>query len=549
MPKYYAYKSDPGGYIQTQIDSSPQTLQLAPSAEALLSELEYEYDEYVPRDVTKPLVIVGTIGTKPYGCPKFELLDGMPTLATDYCELTGEQQRRLRAYLQERTADLSTDEYEYLQQFLENESPLDPVAQQDREGGSEPIDHTPAPDSATDLESVSVDAIPAELRDLDQWICWRIDTRNGKDTKVPVSPHDGGFASVDDPTMWAAFDVAVEAAQGDDVEGLGFVFTDEDTIAGIDIDDMRNPETGSLSERAEAILETVDSYTEVSPSGTGVHVLLRGFVPDGRQRHDGIELYDRGRFFTVTGNRLEDYPETIDVRHDELRAIHETYVAREPTETEGKQSGEGNLDESTGATSSRVLDTDVILEHAKQNEKFRRLWDGSTAGYDSHSEADMALCTLLAYYTGDNRSQIDSLFRRSGLMRAKWDEQRGDQTYGELTLDKAIEYVDEYDPRLHTSPDSDPTPIAKIDPEQSVTIQGAVADVESVPAEEIDQAGELVDDSGRVRFVIWNSEYWGPDVEFGAGETYLLRDAWVREFEGQREVHINEHTRIEVVDA
>ncbi|MFC7043746.1 hypothetical protein [Halonotius sp. GCM10025705] len=548
MPKYYAYKSGSGGYIQTQINDSPQTLQVAPSAETLLSELGFEFNEYVPRDVTKPLVIVGVLGTKPYGLSKFELLDGMPALASNYCELTSDQQNHLRAYLQERTVDLSTDEYEYLRQFLKNESPLEPISHRGTERQQGDIDHTPDPAKEINVESVSTDAIPSMLQDLDQWICWRIDTRNRKETKIPVSPHDDGLASVDDPSTWADFSVAAEAAQRDDVDGLGFVFTEEDTIAGIDLDDMRNPETGSLSERAQDIITTVNSYTEVSPSGSGLHILLRGFVPEGRQRHDGIELYDRGRFFTVTGDRLDDHPDTVAVRHDELRSIHEKHVAREPEERVDSGGLKTGSDDQLDATSGQVLDTDSILEHAKQNKTFRRLWDGSTAGYESHSEADMAMCTLLAYYTGDNRSQMDALFRRSGLMRDKWDEQRGDQTYGELTLQKAIEYVDEYDPRLHTDPDSDPTSIAEIEPDQSVTIQGAVADVESVPTEEIDQAGELVDESGRVRFVIWSSDYWGPDVEFADGETYLLRDAWVREFEGQREVHLNEHTEIEEID-
>lgn len=547
MSKFYAYRSKSGGYIQTNVDGHPQVLQVAPSAEDLLKELGFEYGAYVPRDVTKPLIILGVLETKPHGRTKRELLDGLPKLSVQYCELDPTQQATLRSYLQERVPDLTHADYELLSEFLRNESTLAPLAHQpdsaDERGASSAVASHPPVEAA----AIDVAAIPTALRRYDQWLCWRTDMRDGKATKVPISPHEEAFAKVDDSSTWGSFEVAVDALSRDDVDGLGFVFTDADTFAGIDIDDVRDPEAGSLTATAEDIVSTLESYTEVSPSGTGLHVIIQGFVPDGRQRHDGIELYDSGRFFTVTGEHLDDTPSEVAVRHHELAAIHGQYVARDTAAVEpSDHSGETVQSGVTEATTD--LNAERVIEYGKQNETFRRLWNGDTSGYPSHSEADMALCCLLAYYTGDDYAMMDALFRQSGLMREKWDEQRGDQTYGELTLEKAIQYVDDYDPRLHGHENSSSTAaIAHLEPEDTATIEGTVDTVESIPAEEIDQAGELVDDSGRIRFVVWNSEYWGLDAEFSEGDTYRLLNAWVTEYEGQREVHINEHTAIEAV--
>jgi DNA/RNA endonuclease YhcR with UshA esterase domain len=131
-------------------------------------------------------------------------------------------------------------------------------------------------------------------------------------------------------------------------------------------------------------------------------------------------------------------------------------------------------------------------------------------------------------------------------MRSKWDEQRGDQTYGELTIDEAIRIVDTYDPHLHGMDAAAPeAEIARLEPEQNATIEATVTSVESVSTDAIEQTGELEDETGQIRFVVWASEYWDPDVEFTEGATYRVADAWVTEYNGQRQVQINEHTAIE----
>ena len=299
------------------------------------------------------------------------------------------------------------------------------------------------------------EAIPETLRKRDQWVCWREEERDGKPTKIPVTPGAGGFASSTESETWASFEAALEYTETEHADGVGFVFTDDDPIVGVDLDDCRDPETDDVDDAALDIIERLDSYTEVSPSGTGYHVLITGELPDGRNRRGSVELYDTARFFTVTGNHVDRTPTRVTRRQDALRAIHREYVDTErDTASESEQRG-GADDESptTGAADVDVdLEDEELLEKARNasnGEKFERLWNGNTVGYDSQSEADMALCCLLAFWTGGDRTQMDHLFRQSGLLREKWDEVHyaDGSTYGEKTIERAIATTSEfYDP-------------------------------------------------------------------------------------------------------
>ncbi|QFU84487.1 phage NrS-1 polymerase family protein [Natronorubrum aibiense] len=298
--------------------------------------------------------------------------------------------------------------------------------------------------------------LPADLRNRDQWVCWKEELRDGKPTKIPVTPGSGAFASSTDPETWASFETALEYADTGNADGIGFVFTDDDPIVGVDLDDCRDPESGDVDDTALDIIERLDSYTETSPSGTGFHVLIKGELPDGRNRRGSIELYDTARFFTVTCDRLEDTPPRVARRQDALVAIHREYVQDSEPDPE-HDSGNHRTSDETETTGS-AADTDVDLDdeelleraqNASNGEKFERLWRGSTAGYESQSEADMALCCLLAFWTGGDHQQMDRLFRQSGLLRDKWDEVHyaDGSTYGEKTIERAISSTSEfYDP-------------------------------------------------------------------------------------------------------
>ncbi|WP_317176176.1 hypothetical protein [Halomontanus rarus] len=304
--------------------------------------------------------------------------------------------------------------------------------------------------------SIDQTVLPVDLRERDQWVCWRQEQRDGKPTKIPVTPGTGAFASSTDPETWDSFETALEYTETVHADGVGFVFTDDDPIVGVDLDDCREPQTGDVNDAAQDIITRLDSYTEVSPSGTGYHVLIMGELPQGRNRRGSIELYDTARFFTVTGDHLEETPSRVARRQDALVAIHREYVQDTGTDAASESGHHGETDDQSAVNSTVDIDVDLedeeLLEKARSasnGEKFDRLWRGSTSGYESQSEADMALCCLLAFWTGGDAARMDQLFRQSGLIREKWDDVHysDGSTYGEKTVERAIANTDDvYDP-------------------------------------------------------------------------------------------------------
>lgn len=147
--------------------------------------------------------------------------------------------------------------------------------------------------------------IPDELMARGQWVCWRYEERRGRPTKVPVNARTGAPARTNDPSTWASYDEALASVTRHKCAGLGFVFTREDPYVGIDLDHCID-ESGALSRRAQEIFAAFSTYTEVSPSGRGLHCILRGSVPS-RAAHsavlDGqpVEVYSEGRYFCMTG--------------------------------------------------------------------------------------------------------------------------------------------------------------------------------------------------------------------------------------------------------
>ena len=206
------------------------------------------------------------------------------------------------------------------------------------------------------------------------------------------------------------------------------MFTEADDLVGIDLDTCRDTETGQVNEFATSIVRELDSYSEVSPSGRGIHIILRGTLPHGWRRTPGIEVYDRGRYFTVTGECLPDTRSTIEERSEALTRLHRRLqpgMRLPATSPEASQSGHNTTpDSKTGSTS-----------------RMQRLREGDISGYPSHSEADLAFCGYLLRQTNGDTADADCLFRESGLYRPKWDKQhRADgATYGQMTLAKATE--------------------------------------------------------------------------------------------------------------
>ncbi len=269
------------------------------------------------------------------------------------------------------------------------------------------------------------------MKEASRWLCW-------DENKAPIDAKTGKYAKVNDPSTWADFDSAVGYfALNDDVRGVGFVLGDG--FAGIDLDNHPDENTGEypMSDTdfriwADEVITRIDSYAEWSPSGKGIHIFYKGKLPEGRRRNDkihDIEMYDDRRFLTVTGNKL--YGDEVEDREEEANKFWKEFVAdEEPINVvEFVPSGTTTLND------RRLVE---VASKAKNGAKFQALYNGDTGGYGSHSQADMALCSLLAFYTQCDRNQMDSIFRSSGLMRDKWDEMRGDETYGNMTIDAAI---------------------------------------------------------------------------------------------------------------
>jgi len=295
---------------------------------------------------------------------------------------------------------------------------------------------TPAADGPTTAPShATPGTVPAELAGLRQWVAWRWEDRDGKLTKPPLNPHSGAHASTTDPATWGTLQDAIRFCQEHPwAAGVGFVFTKDDPYVGIDLDKCRDPRTSEIAPWACAIVEYLRSYTEVSPSGTGVKIFARGGVTTGVHR-GAVEAYAFGRYFTVTGLHVASTPRTIEDRDAELQVLYAWLKANEAADRQGPP-----------APVPVDLDDVALIQKARtaaNGAKFERLWNGDWSDYPSQSEADLALCSQLAFWTGREPDRVDRLFRQSGLYRAKWDESHfaGGHTYGAATIDKALSGV------------------------------------------------------------------------------------------------------------
>ncbi|MGD0581204.1 MAG: phage/plasmid primase, P4 family [Bryobacteraceae bacterium] len=282
---------------------------------------------------------------------------------------------------------------------------------------------------------INLDNIPAELKALPNWVCYRIEERYGqsKPTKVPYDPRTGEHAKANDPATWTDYETCTAALQRGEYDGIGFEFGSG--YVGIDLDHCRDPETGEIVEWASDVIAHMDSYSEASPSQTGAHIILRGTLPAGRRRMGPIEMYDQARYFTITGAHIDGTPGSVEERSVELKELHDAlYKDDEATENAAESP---SLPNPEANTANDLSDAEIIERASKaaNGAKFRDLWAGDWHGqYTSQSEADEALCWNLAFWAGRDADRIDTLFRQSGLYRKKWDR----QDYRQGTIARAI---------------------------------------------------------------------------------------------------------------
>ena len=306
--------------------------------------------------------------------------------------------------------------------------------------------------------SCKPDGIPAELRAWPQWVVWRLDPprkEGSKPVKLLCNPKTGKPARTrNDPTKsypdtapdtWGTYEEAVRAYRTGKWAGIGFVFTEGDPFIGGDIDECRNPETGEMDPVAGAYVALAGTYTEISQSGTGVKFIGRAKKIGAECRRGNFELYDKERYFALTGCLLEGAPATIEDRQAEFAGIYRAWFPEKAKEAIRATSGyPQGAAASGGRPASPVSLADAeLLERAGKaanGAAFEALWRGDTSRHGGNaSSADLALCSNLAFWTNGDPARIDALFRQSGLYRDKWDEQRGAQTYGQKTIAKAME--------------------------------------------------------------------------------------------------------------
>ncbi len=291
--------------------------------------------------------------------------------------------------------------------------------------------------SMPSLLSPRFDTMPAELTTCPQWVVWRAvwQPEKNKYSKVPHDAKTGKAASSTDPATWATFEqtrVAYEAGNGK-YAGVGFVLSSDDPFSGVDLDHAIHGK--ELSDEAQSVVLSLKSYAEVSPSGTGLRVFVQAALPPGGRKRGDTEMYENGRFLTVTGRRLPVAPASVNARQDELAAFHAEVFPPVVPKAEPRHN--------TTVTADLLADAELlhIAMNAKNGAKIAALYAGDLAGYPGASEADLALCTLLGFYSGGDAVRLDGWFRTSGLMRDKWDETHysGGETYGERTVKMGID--------------------------------------------------------------------------------------------------------------
>lgn len=264
---------------------------------------------------------------------------------------------------------------------------------------------------------------------LPQWVTWRLEeVKNNSGTrlaKIPYSVKTNGKASSTNPNHWATYEEVIKATSGGNV---GFVFSPNDPTCGIDLDHCRDAATGKIEPWAFEIVQLFNSYTEISPSGTGLHIFIEGELSGVGNRKGQIEIYTQGRYFIVTGEHLPGTPWTVEPRQEELNKFHSEIFNDKP-----------KIDIKPV---SNFSDDELLRKafNSKHGGEIQLLYSGNWqgAGYKSQSEADQALANHLSFWFGKDPAKVDFYFRQSGLFRPKWDEKYGNNTYGQLTINKAV---------------------------------------------------------------------------------------------------------------
>lgn len=281
---------------------------------------------------------------------------------------------------------------------------------------STPLYSTTAPPP---LLVVQPQRIPAPVADAPRWLGLRADwiPQRQKYNKPPVDAR-GHVCDKRDEAAWMSLVDALRTMRLYGLAGVGRVLLKDEHIVGIDVDRCRDPLTGAIDPSAQIIIDSCASYAEASLSGTGIRIFVFGSLPEevhSGRRSGPVELYHHHAFLGVTGHHLAGTPTTVELNQPAVDALYARILA--------SRAGSRQDTRHVPTDTPPPLSDSALLERAYRAgnaAKFERLWAGDTTGYTSASEADLALASLLAFWSTD-AAQVGRLLRQSGLCRAKWE--------------------------------------------------------------------------------------------------------------------------------
>ena len=287
--------------------------------------------------------------------------------------------------------------------------------------------------------------IPYELKKEERWCLYKIIQRDGKNTKLPLKPN-GKSAISNDKTTWFSYEACIAALNRNIGDGLGFMLGDG--YIGIDIDKVSDDIMEySMDYHANSMtadfLREISTYAEISPSKTGLHFIGKGEVPGERKRYKNLEIYDKDRFFTVTGNVIKDRDRNKVINIDsELKLLYEKYMPKI-----NKISAENKISPTLTFYKGEQDILDKLFYRgyfSYTGEDLRQIYYGNYESYfNSQSEADFFMLGRLLYYTSDTEKAI-SLMENSGLKREKWYKRRGATDYIHYIANKAIASINQF---------------------------------------------------------------------------------------------------------
>lgn len=286
--------------------------------------------------------------------------------------------------------------------------------------------------------------IPSILKVMKRWVVYKTIIKNGKTQKVPINPLTARSLAWSDEAQWLSFDDANRLSQLHDNYGIGFILGDG--VAGIDLDNVVKVD-GTLQEIATDIISSMNSYTEYSLSGKGLHILFLANLPNNfnnRKKilnHDGtysnIEMYSSGRFFVVTGNIYNNLS-NLYMRNNEAIALYNKYITAQQETHRPSASSKSDCKKGYRYAQRNILPNQpdkLIWRKAKD--------DIQKVDYTDASRGDWNVILILKHYTND-KDQIERIMRKyTGKYRIKWDSMRTvnsglKTTYLRLSIDNAF---------------------------------------------------------------------------------------------------------------